>query len=339
MRFFVKRIISALLVTSLALGLMGCGIKKSEKNDDVTARMWRIGVCQSDDSEYGDIILDGFTQAMADELPDDSVTFTREYITENKSGAMIATEFVRDESDLILTIGTPALKGASCVTEEIPIITTDAIDIQSAVNIPDLSWDMRTKRNITGITGMPNIPDQLALILEVAPEIDTLAIVYGKNDLYSIEQSRLMQDYLTEAGIDRVMYQLGDVTKKKILSICKKSDAIYIPAESTLVSEAEKITRIAAEKNIPTIGGDVNIGKNTLVCLSPDYYGIGYTAGKQAASVLGKGKNPGKISVEFNAAQGIKLYNQKVAQKMGISFPKSFHLYDPEDLSTSLSGQ
>ncbi|MCR5097961.1 MAG: ABC transporter substrate-binding protein [Lachnospiraceae bacterium] len=337
MTFYLKKLSFFLLAAAMSLCLFGCSTPSMPEAEKSAGHMWRIGVCHSDSSEYGDIIMEGFSQAMANELPEDSVTFTREYISNEKSGAAIASDFVDADSDLILTVGTPALKGAAITTQDIPIITTDVIDIQSAVNITDLNWNMRTGRNITGITGMPNIADQLALILEVTPGIKTLAIVYGKNDLYSIEQSRIMQEYLSEAGIEAVMYQLTDISKKKITAICNNCDAIFIPAGCTMGDDIRRITRVASEKNIPTIGGDVNIGKNTLVCLCPDYYSIGYNAGKQAAQILGHGKNPGKISVEFFTATGIKLYNRSFAKKMGLTFPKSFHLYDQEALNNVFS--
>ncbi len=335
---FYQKIIAALLLASLMTTcLFGCGISEITEPEARHTAMWHIGVCASDDSEFSDIIMDGFSRALSDELPDDSVTFTREFISNEKSGAQIASDFVRDKNDLILTIGTPALKGASRTTEDTPIITTDVTDIQSALNLTDLDWNMRTNMNVTGIAAMPNIADQLALIIEVTPGIKTLAIVYGKRDLYSDDQNRIMQDYLSQAGIEPVLYELSEVKRKKIEAICKKSDAIFIPSNSTLSDDCKKIVKIATKKNIPTIGGDVNIGKNTLVCLCPDYYDIGYKAGMQAAQILGHGKNAGKISIEFNTAPGIKLYNGSVAKKMEITFPKSFHLYDQEDLSSVFS--
>lgn len=337
MTFSYKKYLAMLLVCAISVCLFGCGSTSSKESSKKDPVMWRIGVCQSDDSEYGDIIMDGFSDALSQELPDDSVTFTRDYISNDKSGAAIASAFVREKSDLILTIGTPALKGSAITTDEIPIITTDVIDIQDAVNIPDLNWNLRTGRNITGVTGMPNIADQLSLIIEVTPGIKTLGIVYKKNDIYSINQSLIMQSYLADAGIDAVMYELSDVTKKKVRSICRNCDAIYIPAESGLADDMGLISKIAVKKNIPTIGGDINIGKNTLVCLCPDYYDIGKKAGLQAAEILDHGKNPGRISVEFNTSPGIKLYNKSIAKKMGRSFPKSFHLYDQEALSTVFS--
>ncbi len=337
MAFYQKILAALLLVAVLATCLFGCGFSEITEPEDKHTAMWRIGVCASDDSEFSDIIMDGFSRALSDELPHDSVTFTREFISNEKSGAQIASDFVRDEDDLILTIGTPALKGASRTTEDVPIITTNVTDIQSALQLSDLDWNMRTNMNVTGVVDMPNLAEQLALIIEVTPGIKTLAIVYSKTDLYSDEQSRIMQDYLTETGIEPVVYELSEVKRKKIYAICRECDAIFIPSKSNLSEDSKKIAKIAAKKNIPTIGGDVNIGKNTLVCLCPDYYDMGYKAGMQAAQILGHGKNAGKISIEFNTASGIKLYNGSMAKKIGITFPKSFHLYDQEDLSSVFS--
>ena len=324
----------ALLFLLLPLVLCGC---KGKNTGSATAetRMWHIGICESESSSYGDIITDGFSDALSDELPDDSVTFTREYISDERSGDAILRDFLSDEDDMILTIGDEALSAAAAATEDIPIITTDVIDLQSAVELPDMSSDFRTGRNITGITGMPNLADQLSLAIEVTPKLKTIALVYGKGDTHSTEQIRQLRAMLDEAGLDSIIYQLGDdIDKKKIQRICDRSDAIMIPAKSGLYAHAKEISGIAAKAKVPTIGGDVVIGENTLVCLCPDYYSIGYSAGKQAAEILGRGKNPARIGVGLNSYEGIKLYKKNIAEKMDITFPKSFHEYDPSDLNS-----
>ncbi len=321
-----RKAIAFLLIFSVIF-TWGCGTKVRDGGSNKEAHLWRIGVCQSEEDPYLDQIMEGFSQALTDELSDDSVSFTREYISDEKSGEEIAAEFVRNEYDLILTIGEPALVAAGRATEEIPIITTDVIDIESAIDIKDLDWRMRTGRNITGITGMPNIPDQLSLVLEVTPEIKKLGILFSKEDEDSMVQIRLLREYLADAGIEAMIYQFSDVDKKRIKRICDRCDALFIPADSKLLESSALISKIAAKKGIPTIGGDVKIGENTLVCLCPDYYGIGYTAGTQASDILGRGKDPSKISIELNTSEGIKLYNKKLAKKSDITFPKSFQVY------------
>ena len=326
-----------MLISALLLQLTGCGKNDTANESKAQGQMWQIGVCHSNNDEYEEAIMEGFSKALSDELSEDSITYTREYITEEKSGTSIAGSFIRSGSDLILTIGEDALRDTAAATEDIPIITTDVIDILDTIGMESTDQSLNTGRNITGITGMPVIPDQLALILEVTPDIDTLAIIYSRDDRHSIAQSRIMQSYLQEAGVDHIQYQLGDVSKKKLKSICKKCDAIYIPADSLLYKDSKKISKIAATYGIPTVGGDVRIGKNTLAALCPNYYEIGYKAGQQAAQILGHGKDPARMPLEFNTSAGIKLYNKTLAEKMGLTFPKSFQQYGHIEWNTSSS--
>ena len=302
-----------IIITMLMCGCSGDG--SSQSTADV--KMWRIGVCSSADHEYDDIIMEGFSDAISDEMPDASVTYTRDYISDQKTGSAIMRGFILDEDDLILTMGDEALTAATESTEELPIVATDIIDIDS---------------------GMPNLPEQLSLIIEVTPGIRTVGLIYGKRDTHSVEQIRSLREMLSDAGIGSVIYQIDeDIDKKRIKRICDKCDALFIPAESDLRGAEKKLSKLAAGYGVTTIGGDVILGKSTLVCLCPDYYTIGYNAGKQAADILGRGKYPDGTGTTLNTKDGIKLYNKALAEKMDLTFPKSFHVYDPSDLSSVFS--
>ncbi len=60
MTYFIKKTLTLIFIISLTLSFLGCGAKTSDKEEQPESNMWRIGVCQSDNSEYGDIIHDGF---------------------------------------------------------------------------------------------------------------------------------------------------------------------------------------------------------------------------------------------------------------------------------------
>ena len=328
-----------ILYAALALCLCTSGCTKNTDNEKavLNSKVWNIGIMESGENPYNSIIADGFATALSDELPDDTASLTIECISIEKSGSQITDSFIKNDDDLILTIGRPALRSAAAITYDIPIITTDVIDIGQTIGIESPGKDMRTRRNVTGVTGLPDIADQLSLVLEVCPDIKTLGLLYKKGDIDSLQQIKIMQEYLRDAGVDQLLYQISDVKSDRIKRICKRCDAIFIPSGSYLYEDAAKISKVAAKLNTPTIGGDVIIGENTLVSLCPDYYSIGYTAGLQAAEILKKNKNPGRIAIEPNSSDGIKLYNASIAKKMDITFPKSFHEYDPKDLNSVFS--
>ena len=323
-----KKVICLILLSLIAVTIFGCKGKNTTEADTTPPTLYKIGVCFSDNFSYNNILMDGFREAITDELPGASVSYTSVHITDYEEAFATAADFISDGDELILTVGKSALLGTAAATSELPVISTDVTDIKRAIeSISTVEAPVKGK-NITGISGMPNIADQLALAIEVTPNIKSLAILYGAEDTESIPQIDILTTYLNEAGIKPVIYQFSEIKRERIKRICKKCDAIFIPAKSTLFSGAKKISRIAAGYGIPTIGGDVKIGAGTLVCLSPDYYEIGYNAGKQAAQILGDSRAPSRIGIMEAPEKNIKYYNPKLAKRMGLSFPKSFEVFD-----------
>jgi len=80
------------------------------------------------------------------------------------------------------------------------------------------------------------------------------------------------------------------------------------------------------ELNIPTVSADSKAAKSTLTSLYTDPYSMGYEAGKQTYRILVKDGKPSDMAIEeAPGSAAIKLYNAKVADKLGRTFPKSFH--------------
>jgi putative ABC transport system substrate-binding protein len=78
-------------------------------------------------------------------------------------------------------------------------------------------------------------------------------------------------------------------------SLVGQVQAIAITADNTSVANFEVIARICNENRIALFAGDVDsVSKGAIAAYGPDYYLIGYSAGKKAALIL-KGVKPGDI--------------------------------------------
>ncbi len=109
-----------------------------------------------------------------------------------------------------------------------------------------------------------------------------------------------------------------------IRDACMQSSALYIPAESLLTDQMSYIGETATNAGVVTLGGDTSLGENSLVSLYNDPYNMGYAAGKLAYRILVNEEDPGTIKI--NTANGTlqKLYNKNFADRLQMSFPKSF---------------
>lgn len=109
---------------------------------------------------------------------------------------------------------------------------------------------------------------------------------------------------------------------------CKECDAFYIAAESSLSDQIEMISSLANENGVRTLGGDMNLGKYTLVSLYNDPYDMGYRAGKMVQRILLNEEDPGEIKIALPSSNAQKLYQDEVAALYEQEFPKSFKEYD-----------
>lgn len=113
--------------------------------------------------------------------------------------------------------------------------------------------------------------------------------------------------------------------EERIIEACNECSAIYIPYGSMLTDQMTTISSIAIENNVVTVGGDTTIGANTLVTLFYDPYALGYAAGKKAVKILQYNGDISSMKISYgNASDSVKLYNAKIAEALGIEFPKSF---------------
>jgi putative ABC transport system substrate-binding protein len=103
-------------------------------------------------------------------------------------------------------------------------------------------------------------------------------------------------------------------------SLVGRVDAIHITSDNTCVSAFESIVKVCNANDIPLFAGDRDsVPRGAVAAYGPDYFLVGYTAGKKAAKIL-KGEDPGTIpaglaseyslwvSLKHAKAQGAKLH-------------------------------
>ena len=120
--------------------------------------------------------------------------------------------------------------------------------------------------------------------------------------------------------------QNGSSTHDIVKYAAGECNVLFIPGRSNLADQVSDIVSAAMELNVPTVSADSSAAKSTLTALYMDPYSMGYEAGKQTYRILVKGDKPSDMSIEEAPdSAAVKLYNSKVAEKLGRTFPKSFH--------------
>lgn len=244
-----KKLIAYLMTAAVVLcAFSGC--KKTEKpttstdtqqTEEEAAPTFTIGVCLSIENDYYNYITTGFLDAVYDTMGKENVTVNTQIISAEHSGEDIIQEFLSQNTDLIFANGKAALSAASIGTLETPIVGAGVIDFKNTLHILDDHWNRYTGRNITGISGSPSVSNQLSLLLETNPTMDSIGILYSPEDTDSIYQNEILEGYLNDAGIPWKEYELTSSASAAAEYVALSDDAgTVIPAGEKAFASAKE---------------------------------------------------------------------------------------------------
>ncbi len=210
----IKRFACTGLAAILVVSLPACGKDKSsgytplpEEDDTV----YNISLCQDEDSDYYNNISQGFNDALTDLFGSAHVNVTTMVANNTIGTDSICADYVTGGTDLIFANGKKSLSSAATATEDIPIVGAAVMDYQSVLHLAtasDSSWNKKTGTNVTGISSKPNLEEQLSLLIEATPDLQSVGLLYNPEDTDGIYQNVLLEKYLDQAGIPWKEYAL-----------------------------------------------------------------------------------------------------------------------------------
>lgn len=313
----MKKILSSILVASMAMSLAACG---SSSSDDV----YHIGICQQLEHEALDAATQGFQDALVEKLGEDKVQFDLQNAQgEATNCASIATGFVADDVDLIMANATSALQACAAATSEIPIVGTSVTDYATALNIED--WSGTTGTNISGTSDLAPLDQQVDMLIELVPDVKQVGILYCSAEANSVYQATEVGKYLDKKGIAWKEYTAADSNEIQsvVTNAIADCDCIYIPTDNTLAANTEIIKNVTVPAGIPVIAGEEGICAGGLATLSISYYDLGYKTGEMAYEILVNNADPSTMEIEYASATD-KKYNPTIAGELGITIPDDY---------------
>lgn len=206
-----KRILSLILIATMAFSMIACGKKtdsqpanevKDESEND--SYCYNISALLSEDNTYNQVLLQGFTDCLTDYLGEQHFKISTATVNEENSSDMLAARAISKSPDMIFTAGKSTLLSAKSGTDIIPIVATGIIDFKGTLRIASLngkSWDKTTGTNVTGVSSKPSIVDQVSLMIEATEDLQTVGILFSAEDTDAIYQNEIFEAYLNQAGI------------------------------------------------------------------------------------------------------------------------------------------
>ncbi len=323
-----KKIIASLLVATLALTLTACTNETGETTEgdvvNTDAKVYNIGILQLVEHPALDAATQGFQDKLTELLGDEVSFDVQNAQGEASNTTTIAAKFASDEVDLIMANATGAVQAAASATGTIPVIGTSVTDYATAGVVDS---NDAPGRNVTGISDLAPIDQQIEVLTTVAPEVTKVGIVYCSAEPNSVYQEELAKAELDANGIAYEVYTAAD--SNEIQTVVSKAietcDAIYIPTDNTMASNMEIVKNITVPAKIPVITGEEGMcSTGGVATLSISYYELGLAAGQMAYEVLVNGQDPATTPIGFVSENIVPKYNAEIAAELGIEVPENY---------------
>lgn len=272
--------------------------------------------------------LDDVRKGVIDELADQGFN-DGENLTVNFQSAQgntatagqIAKQFVADESDVIVAIGTPSAQSVAAATSTIPLVFSAVTDPVEAKLVPSLEG---SGTNVTGGSDALPYAPQIDLMRQIIPDLKNVGYVYSPGEVNSTITLKNLKEQLTPMGINVIEApaQRSNDIAMAARSLEGKVDVIYTSTDNNVVSAYESLNQVAKESKIPLIASDTSsVGRGAIAALGVDYYSLGRETGKIVARIL-NGEDAGAIPVY--TPQTLNLYvSPKNAKDQGITLPQT----------------
>jgi putative tryptophan/tyrosine transport system substrate-binding protein len=302
-----------ILIVLFALLLSGCG--------GAAPKTYTIGVINP--SKNLDDAVKGFKEGLTElgYVEGKNVTYIYDGPVSVDKLDAVAQDMVKANVDLILSITTPATKAAQKATAgtAIPVLFIPITDPVGAGIVASLT---KPGGNTTGVTYTTQEGRRLEWLLQVAPTIKQVYIVYNPKDQSPVLALKSVSETATRLGVELITREAStpEEIEAAFKDIPKEADAIFFLPDTTVYARKADWLKLAIEHKLPTSGpnaGTVNDG--ALTAYGIDLAVAAKQGGARLADQILRGTKPADLPVEM--AEFFLAINLKTAQAIGLNIP------------------
>lgn len=300
-------------------------IANKHKTDDLPLenKELHIGLLQYTAHPSLDAIADGIVEALAENgyIDGETITFDFQNAQGDQSNlSSIANRFVANEVDLMIAIATPAALSLANATSDIPIILGAITDPE---NVGLVKSNDAPGGNITGVSDMTPIAQQLELIRTLQPDAKKLGIIYSSAEDNSILQGNMAEELAAAYGFEtmtRTVFSTNDVAQVS-QQLVIEVDAVWIPNDNIIASAFPSVIENSNAAGIPVYPAvDMMVTQGGLATLGLNQYEIGVQTGLMAVDLI-EGKIETAIAPIHQASETDLIINYETADLLGITIP------------------
>lgn len=323
-----KKILSAILALTLALGLSACST--STKGDEAAqSKDVKIGILQyaTHASLYN--CYTGIIEGLKNEGYVDGETCTIEYVDgqgESETNTMTASNFVTKGYDMIIAIATPAAMASYAAAKDagIPVVFSACSDPVSAGLVESLEVP---NTGATGTSDSLNFDGQLKMIRSFMPDAKKIGVLYTTSEANSVSQLKKLTEMAPSFGFEIVSVGVTDpseVATGAATLVSNGVDCITNLTDNNVVNNLSVVTNATDAAGIPIFGSEeAQVEKYGCVASETlDYVALGVTTGEMAGKIL-KGADIKTMPVSV-ITDSKPVYSLKNMAKFNLALPEDY---------------
>lgn len=226
-----------------------------------------------------------------------------EYLKVTPQGDMsvataIAQNFKAQNVDLVVAITTPS---AETVVQE--FAGTDTPVIYTAVTAP-LAYDIIVSTddpslngNVTGVSDLIDVENDLRLLKALGPEIRRVGLIYNAGEANAEELKDQTLAAAPGVGVEIVLAVATTTAEVQLAaqSLVDRVDAFFVTTDNTVVSAIDSVVAVAEASGIPFLVADpTSLPFGPVIAAGFDYYALGVATSTVVKQVL-DGTPPSEI--------------------------------------------
>lgn len=318
-----------LVMTTLAMTGCGSGKDAGENNAPTAAdgqEMVTVGIIQQAEHAALESAKKGFVEGLKAGGFEEGVNITfdmKNALGDPSNLQTIAQGFNNEKVDLICAIGTSAAQSAAQATMEsqIPVVATAVTDYESAKLVDS---NDKPGTNVTGTSDMNPVEDQIDLLLELVPDLETIGVIYTSSEPNSVLQVDIMKAYAQTKGLavqEATITSVNDI-QQAAQSLVGKIQGVYVPTDNIVASALPTLLMITEPEKLPIVCGEAGpVEAGGTATIGIDYYDLGVQTGEMAARILNGESKPADMPIEFLKNVTVTI-NQGAADRIGLTFPQ-----------------
>lgn len=231
----------------------------------------------------------------------------------------ICQEMANSDNDIVVTVATPASQAYASQESDIPLIF---ISVTDPVGAGILSSMEKPDRNATGSSNLVPVDKIFELAKKLTPDVKDFGILYNTGEANAVSTVELAKKYLDD---NNYTYSEATVTNTSEVqqaaeALAEKSQAIFVPIDSSVQSAMAQVTSIATDAKIPVYGSSpVMVQDGALATVSVDDTQVGALSADMAVKYF-EGTPISEIPAQ-TVSDFAAVVNSKTAAALNVEIP------------------